>query len=116
MRLAVRRATESDWPFIFSTYLTSNWFSQSNDTTLRKNTWMSITHKWLETLLTKSPPDVLVCYLEEDADFILGYMVVKSAGEPFTYVKKIFRAPEVNVPGVLANALERMKNEKSNQS
>lgn len=105
MRISVRRAVESDWAFIFSTYLTNNWFSEENDTTLRKNTWMKIQHQMLEELLKKSPSGALVACLEEDVDFILGYVVLKD--KQFSYIKKDFRTSDVNLKGILDKATDR---------
>ena len=105
MRLTTRRSVQADWPFIFSTYLTNNWFSPENDTTLRKNTWMKIQHKFLEELLEKTPPPVFVVCLEEDADFILGYVVAKDV--PFFYIKKDYRNADVNIRGMLEKEIHK---------
>jgi hypothetical protein len=104
MRIKLRRAIESDWPFVFSTYLTNNWYSQNNDTTLRKDTWMKIQHTWLEGLLKLEVPPIIIASLEEEPDFILGYVVIKT--DPFCYVKKDFRAAETNIAGILKKAGE----------
>lgn len=87
MAIIKRQAVGEDFPFIFATYLRSNWFSPKNDTVLKKDTWMRVQHQRLEELLGRGL--ATVACLSEDNDVILGYAIADEI--PYMYVRPQWR-------------------------
>lgn len=84
MKVVVRESIPSDHAFIYATCLRSKWFNPSNDTVLKKDTFMRLTHKYLEDTLQTIPAQI-AC-LREDPDVILGYRL-----KDFTYLRPQWR-------------------------
>ena len=91
MRIKVRPALPTDYPFIFATYIRNRWFSKDNKTTLKRSTWSAMQHRRLEAIFEAKQPVYVAC-LDEDDDTILGYSLKDGKGV-FVYVKLAFRAP-----------------------
>lgn len=102
MNIVLRKVVDADHPFIFSTYLKNNWYSKSNSSTLKKDTWMRVQHGRLEKLLAEAR--AIVACLSDDVDVILGYVVQDK--DPFVYVKQAWRDPELNLTKTLLKAYE----------
>jgi hypothetical protein len=98
VRLVIRPMVQGDWPFVFATYLRSNWFSKGNRTTLKRSTWSKLHHNRLEGLIGQ--PGAYTACLDDDQDLILGYGFMD--GElPYVYVKLAFRGPGLKVHELL---------------
>jgi hypothetical protein len=106
MDIKVRKASEADHPFIYSTYLKHNWYSVRNTSVLRKDTWMRIQHGRLENILTTRGSWV-VCLLQ-DPDVILGYLVPDV--DSFVYLRPQWRDSELDLRELL---FKEMNNDKS---
>jgi len=98
----IRNHEETDYPFLFATYLQNNWYDKTNSTILKKDMWMSLQHKRLEKVLESQP--VKVACLQEDPDVILGY-AFHDNDKPFVYVKLAWRSEKLNLKQALTNAL-----------
>lgn len=98
MKVIIRGVTASDHNFIFATYIHNKWFDKANKTTLKKASWCAIQHRRLERILAEEK--VLVACLDEDNDFVLGYVFLDNK-EPFTYLKKSYRAEGLGIEGRL---------------
>lgn len=85
--MKVRPARETDWPFIFSTWLKQLWYAKHNSTTLPKDTFFRLHHKRIEDLL--NVVEVEIACLEDDDDTILGYAVHDK--NRYVYMRKAWR-------------------------
>jgi hypothetical protein len=103
MRIIIRDCEESDHSFIYKTYLTNRWFDKANRTTLKKDSWMSLQHKRLETILTNDV--VIVACLSDDPDTIVGFALMDGL-VPWTYVKLAWRSPGLKVQDKLMEKLQ----------
>lgn len=109
MKIVIRPTRKEDHPFIFATYIRSNWFRKSQKTTLKRSTWSGLQHTRLEGIL--SHPGAYTACLNEDEDFILGYGFM-DAGEPYTYIKLDFRAPGLKLKELLTQTVVMSQEEK----
>lgn len=100
-QVIVRPAVTADHNFVYATYLRNRWFSDSNTTTLRKDTWMKLQHQRLEKIMATQR--VLVACLSVDPDVILGYRL-DDGSEPFTYIKRAFRQEDFQIQKQLDDA------------
>jgi hypothetical protein len=103
--IVLRSVLPTDHAFIYATYLNNNWHNKDNTTTLEKNTWMRINHMRLERLLNEAK--ATIACLSEDEDVILGYCLQDK--QPFVYVKKDWRDPDLNLTLMLLKSYEEKK-------
>jgi hypothetical protein len=87
-KVIVRPAVDTDYPFIFATWLRQLYYSKDNKSTLPKETFMRLHHNRIEGILATTP--VKVACLESDPDIILAYRVACDPA-PWYYAKKSFR-------------------------
>lgn len=103
MRITIRPSSPSDHNFIYKTYLLNRWYSKENLTTLKKDTWIKMQHKRLETILNNEV--VLIACSSEDPDYIVGYSLMDGP-RPWTYVKKAWRSPDLAIEEKLLKEIE----------
>jgi ribosomal protein S18 acetylase RimI-like enzyme len=90
--VTLREAQESDFPFIYSTWLKGLRFGNETFEKIHQDTYFKQYHKILEQILTKPETYIVVACLPDDPSTILGYSVRE--GEDtlhYVHVKQAFR-------------------------
>jgi hypothetical protein len=99
-RVILRPVKESDYNFIYGTWLNNLWYNKENTTTLTKDAFYKVHHIRVEKAL-KIKPAVIAC-TEFDPDLIVGYAV--AVYPLWVYVKKDWRG--IGVEEVLSEGIK----------
>lgn len=99
----IRKASESDIPFIFSTWLKGLYYGNETFREIDKGIYFSKYHDVISALLRKS--EIKVAYSDDgiDEDVILGYSVSQGARLHWVHVKEEWRKTGI-AGGLVASA------------
>jgi len=87
----VRDARESDFPFIYSTWLKGLRFGNEVFTLIEQNSYFKHYHKVIEVILHRPDTAIKVACLKDDPETILGYSILGDDMVHYVHVKQAFR-------------------------
>lgn len=91
-KVIIREAKESDFPFIYSTWLKGLRFGNDSFAMMEQGSYFKNYHRYLEHVLNLPSTIIMVAALQEDPDTILGYSVLGNNGTiHYVHVKQAFR-------------------------
>lgn len=89
MNISYRNITETDFPFIFATWLKGLYHGNSYYRKINQDLFYKKYHKILEYVLNGST--VYIACMEDEPDVILGYSVFSGTTLHWVFVKKAWR-------------------------
>lgn len=91
-RVALRGAEESDFPFIYSTWLKGLRFGNDVFGLIEQESYFKHYHRAIEVILARPDTHIQVACLTEDPNTILGYSVLGDEDTVhYVHVKQAFR-------------------------
>lgn len=91
-RFGIRDAFETDFPFIYSTWLKGLRFGNEAFTMIEQNSYFKNYHKVIEVILNRPDTVIKVACLLDDPETILGYSILGEDMVHYVHVKQAFRS------------------------
>lgn len=89
--IKIREASESDFPFIYATWLKGLRFGNDVYGLIEQESYFRNQHRILEIILHRPDTEINVACLVEDPGTILGYAILGDKMVHYVHVKQAFR-------------------------